>query len=115
MLSKDKIKKINLDKNNEFLVEIIPDTSEFGAEMTEEFQEVLESDPDGKMLFDKLTPGPKRSIIFLISKTKSTTLRIEKSFVFLEHLKKNKGKFNPILYQEDCKVFREKMNYNVNI
>ena len=68
MLGKDKIKALNLDVNEEFLVELVPDTSEFGADISEEFKEVLASDPDGKLLFDKLTPGRKRSIIYVISK-----------------------------------------------
>lgn len=108
MLGKDKIKTLNLDANDEFLVEITPDLSEFGADMSEEFQEVLESDPEGKILFDKLTPGKQRSIIYFISRTKSSQLKIEKTFVFLEHLKKNKGKFDPIIYQEESRIFREK-------
>ncbi len=111
MLGKDKIKALNLDPNEEFLVELVPDESEFGADISEEFLEVLESDSDGKLLFDKLTPGRKRSIIYLISKTKSSQLKIEKAFVFLEHLKRNKGIFDPVLYQEDCKEFRLKNSF----
>ena len=111
MLSKDKIKTLNLDINNQFWVDIVADKSEFGANLSEEFQEVLESDPDGKMLFNKLTSGKQRSIIYLISKTKSSQLKIEKTFVFIEHLKRNKGNFNPIVYQEDCRIFREKNTF----
>ncbi len=108
MLSKEKIKTLNLEINDEVSVEIFPDKSEFGMEMCEELQEVLFSDPDGNLLFEKLTSGKKRSIIYLISKTKNTQLRIEKSFVLLEYLKRNKGKFKPILFQEDCREFRMK-------
>lgn len=111
MLGKDKIKTLNLDINDEFLVEIILDESEFGADMSEEFQEVLASDPDGKILFDKLTPGKQRSIIYFISRTKSSHLKIEKTFVFVEHLKRNKGKFDPIAYQEECRIFRLKNSF----
>jgi hypothetical protein len=108
MLGRDKIKTLKLDQNEEFLVEIIPDTSEFGFEICEELKEVLFSDPDGNTLFEKLTPGRKRSFLVYLSRTKNSQLKIEKSFVFLEHLKRNKGKFDPILYQEDCRIFREK-------
>ena len=108
MLGKDKIKTLNLDPNEEFQVEIVPDDSEFGADISKEFQEVLKSDPDGKMLFDKLTLGKQRSIIYVISKSKSSQLKIEKTFVFLDHLKRNKGKFDPIIYQEDYRIFRLK-------
>ncbi len=108
MLGKNKIKTLNLHPNDEFSVEIIPDTSEFGADISEEFLEVLDQDPDGKLLFDKLMPGRKRNIIIFISRIKSSQLKIEKTFVFLDHLKRNKGKFDPIVFQQDCKVYREK-------
>ena len=111
MLSKERIKTLNLDINNEFLVEIVADKSEFGANLSEEFQEVLELDPAAKILFNRLTSGKQRSIIYLISKTKSSQLRIEKSFVLLEHLKRNKGKFDSIVYQEDYRIFREKNTF----
>lgn len=108
MLSKERIKTLNIYINDDFLVDIIPDTSEFGMNNSDEFQEVLESDPEGKLLFEKLTAGKQRSIIYLLSKTKNSQLKIEKAFVFLEHLKRDKGKFDPIVYQEDCRIFREK-------
>jgi hypothetical protein len=111
MLSKEKIKILNLEIHDEISVEIFPDQSEFGMEMCEELQEVLFSDPDGNSLFEKLTSGKKRSIIYLISKTKNSQLRIEKSFVFLEHLKRNKGKIDFRIYQEDCRIFREKNSF----
>ena len=108
MLNKERIKTLNLAINDKISVEIIPDKSEFGFEMCEEFQEVLFSDPDGNYLFEKLTSGKKRSIIYLISKTKNQQIRIEKSFVILEHLKRYKGQFDPILFGEDYKSFRAK-------
>ncbi len=111
MLSKDKIKLLNLEINDEISVEIEPDTSEYGMNVCEELQEVLFSDPNGNSLFEKLTSGKKRSIIYLISKVKNPELRIEKSFVLVEHLKRNKGKFEPILFQEDCRNFREKTSF----
>jgi hypothetical protein len=110
MLSKEKIKILNLKINDEISVEIFPDKSEFGMEMCEEFQEVLFSDPNGNSLFEKLTSGKKRSIIYLISKTKNSQLRIEKSFIFLEHLKRNKGKIDFRIYQEDCKNYKLQNN-----
>ena len=82
MLGKDKIKKLQLDRNEDILVSLAPDTSEFGANMSEEFQEVLASDPEGKMFFDKLTLDRKQNIIYFNSKTKSSQLKIEKTIVF---------------------------------
>lgn len=108
MLSKEKMKLLNLEINDEISVEILPDNSEYGMDICAELQEVLFTDPDGNLLFEKLTAGKKRSIIYLISKVKNTELRIEKSFVLIEHLKRNKGKFEPILFQENCRNFGDK-------
>lgn len=111
MLSKEKTKILNLKINDEIQVEIFPDSSEFGMNICEELTEVLMSDNEGKILFEKLTSGKQRSIIYLISKTKNAQLRIEKSFVLIEHLKRNKGKIDFRVYQEDWKIFKEKNTF----
>jgi Domain of unknown function (DUF1905) len=108
MLSKEKIKILNLNTNDEISVKIIPDKSEFGMEISEEMQEVLNSDFDGNAWFEKLTAGKQRSLIYLISKTKNSQSRIEKSFVLIEHLKRNKGKFAFKIFNDDCKNFKSK-------
>ena len=106
MLSKEKIKELKLNINDEILVEIIADKSEYGIDLSEEFQEVLNSDENGKILFKKLTPGKQRSLIYLMNKTKNTTLKIEKCFVILEHLKRNKGTLDLELLNQDFKNYR---------
>ena len=106
MLSKEKIKELKLNLDEEFLVEIIPDKSEFGIDISDEFQEVLDSDEIGKKWFAKLTPGKQRSLIYLMNKTKNTNLKIEKCFVILEHLKKNKGTLDFELLNQDFKEYR---------
>lgn len=111
MLSKEKMKILNLKINDEIQVEIFPDTSTFGMDICEQLQEVLMSDIEGKILFEQLTSGKKRSIIYLISKTKNAQLRIEKSFVLVEHLKRNKGKVDFRMYQGDWKIFKEKNTF----
>ena len=111
MLNRERIKTLKLDINDKISVDIIADKSEFGFKICQELQEVLYLDQDGNSLFEKLTSGKKRSIIYLISKTKNPQIRIEKAFVFLKHLKRNKGKFEPIIYQEDYKNFRNKNSF----
>ncbi|WP_395052668.1 hypothetical protein [Flavobacterium sp.] len=106
MLSKEKIKELKLNINDEISVEIIADKSEYGIDISEEFQEVLDSDENGKILFEKLTPGKQRSLIYLMNKTKNTTLKIEKCFVILEHLKRNKGSLDLELLNQDFKNYR---------
>jgi hypothetical protein len=108
LLNKAIFEKLKLSQNDEILVEIVPDKSKYGIAISEEMQEVLNSDFDGNTWFEKLTAGKQRSIIYLISKTKNPQSRIEKSFVLMEHLKRNKGQFDFKIFNEDCKNFKSK-------
>lgn len=111
LLNKDVLKKCKLEIGDEVLVELQPDISKYGIDITEEMEEVLFSDPEGSDLFHKLTPGVQRSLIYIINKIKSSQLRIERSFVILEHLKKMKGKVDGKILQEDFKEFGNKMKF----
>ena len=73
--------------------------------ISEEFSAVLASDPDREIWFEKLTDGKKRSLIFLTNKTKNPQLKIEKCFVVLEHLKRNRGQLDLQLLNADFKSF----------
>ena len=108
MLNQETCKKYNYQENDEVEVVLKPDTSKYGMEISEEFQEVLYSDPDGEKWFNKLTGGKKRNLLYLTNKTKNSELRIEKCFVILEHLKRNKGNLDLQLLAEDFKNFKNK-------
>jgi Domain of unknown function (DUF1905) len=108
MLSKDKMTVLKLEINDEIKVEIVPDKSEYGLDISEELQEVLLSDDEGKLLFEKLTLGKQRSLIYLINKTKNSQSRINKSFVVVDHLKRNKGTLDLKLLNDDFKNFNSK-------
>ncbi len=111
LLNKDILKKCKVDIGDVVHVELQADVSKYGMDITEEMEEVLYSDPDGSDLFHKLTPGVQRTLIYMINKIKSSQLRIERSFVILEHLKKMKGKVDGKILQEDFKEYRNKMNF----
>jgi Domain of unknown function (DUF1905) len=108
MLNKERIALLKLTINDEILVELVPDLSEYGIDISEELQEVLLSDDEGKFLFEKLTSGKQRSLIYLINKIKNSQSRINKSFVILDHLKRNKGTLDLKLLSEDFKNFNSK-------
>lgn len=111
LLNKDVLKKCKIDIGNAVQVELQPDTSKYGIDITEEMEEVIFSDPKGNDLFDTLTPGAQRSLIYIVNKIKSSQLRIERSFVILEHLKKMKGKVDYKILQQDFKDYRNKMKF----
>ncbi len=87
MMSKDKLKKLDLEPDEGVEVQLEPDTSKYGAELPEEFEAVLDTDPEGQRAFEGLTDGAKRSLIFMVSRYKTTDGRIEKALDLLEKLK----------------------------
>jgi len=93
-LSKDKMKKFDLNVGDVVNVEVKSDTSKYGMALPKEFEEVLIQDIEGSQFFEKLTDGKKRSLIFLIAKVKDTDKKITKSLIILDHLKANEGKLD---------------------
>jgi hypothetical protein len=108
MLNKEKMATLNLHNNDDIMVEIFPDKSTFGIDISEEFQEVLLQDDVAENLFKKLTPGKQRSLIYLITKIKNSQTRINKTFVILDHLKRNNGTLDFKVLNEDFKNFNSK-------
>lgn len=104
MFSKINRKKAEIEHLPEFDVCLWNDESKYGIEFPIEMEEVLAQDEDSSKLFHKLTPGKQRSLIHLVNKPKSESLRIEKAFIILEHLKRNKGNLDFRILQEDFKI-----------
>lgn len=77
------------------------DESKYGLPMPEEFQEVLNQDPDGDKLFHALSEGKQRSILYLLSRPKDIDVRIHQALLIVDHLKENDGKIiDKQLYEE---------------
>lgn len=90
-LNKKTMKENNLAVGDTLTVTLVEDTSKYGVPIAEEMKELLALDPDGEVMFHKLTPGKIRSLLFKINGFKSSDKRIEKSVIILEHLKANNG------------------------
>lgn len=71
---------------------ITKDNSEYGIAVSDVFLEVLDQDDIAKVLFEKLTLGKKRTLIFWVDSVKSTDIRIRRAIVLMEHLKQVEGK-----------------------
>jgi hypothetical protein len=63
------------------------DMTDYQFEMPEEFAEVLYQDPDAFAVFEGLTDGNKRGLIYLITTVKSSEKRVEKALKIAEKLK----------------------------
>lgn len=86
--SKAKQKELGIFPNDYFKLQVLEDTSKYGVEMSEELEAVLLSDYDAFQIFENLTPGKQRTIIYAISRYKASQTRIDKSILFTENLKR---------------------------
>jgi hypothetical protein len=107
LMNQEILKKLKIDFGSEIYVVLSPDVSKYGMPICEEFQEVLFQDPEGEILFDKLTPGKQRSLLFYVNKIKSSQLKIERAFVIIQHLKNNLGKLDEQRLKDDFKNFNK--------
>jgi hypothetical protein len=78
---------LNLKVGSEIELSFEVDNTEFQFEMPEEFAEVLAEDPDADAIFQNLTDGNKRGLIYLVSLVKSSDKRIERALNIAEKLK----------------------------
>ncbi|WP_439152678.1 YdeI/OmpD-associated family protein [Winogradskyella sp.] len=74
--------------NDYFALLVFEDTSKYGVEMSEKLEAVLLSDYNAFTIFENLTPGRQRSIIYLIGRYKSSQLRIYKLLIITENIKR---------------------------
>ncbi len=80
-------KQLNLKEGDEIALTFTEDNSELQFEMPEEFLEVLYQDPDADAVFQTLTDGNKRGLIYVITLVKSSEKRIERALKVAEKLK----------------------------
>jgi hypothetical protein len=92
-------------------VSLKKDESEYGLPMPEELKELMELDTEGHRLFHALTSGKQRNLLFIIGSAKTTDTRLKRAVVVIEHLKKNEGKINFKLLNEDLKDANNSMRF----
>ncbi len=80
-------KQLKLKEGDSITLSFTEDNSEFQFEMPEEFSEVLYQDPDADAVFQALTDGNKRGLIYVITLVKSSEKRIERALKVAEKLK----------------------------
>ncbi|MCR9172752.1 MAG: YdeI/OmpD-associated family protein [bacterium] len=87
-LSKARMKKLGVDKGDSVSVLLKKDTSKYGMDVPEEFEELLRQDNEARKRFEALTMGVQRASIYIIAQLKSSQKRIDKSVFLMENLKK---------------------------
>jgi Bacteriocin-protection, YdeI or OmpD-Associated/Domain of unknown function (DUF1905) len=81
------LKKANLKLGDVVSLTFSEDTTVYQFDMPEEFTELLYQDPDAFAIFEGLTDGNKRSLIYLVNMVKSSEKRIERALRIVEKLK----------------------------
>ncbi len=100
LMNKPTVKKLKLKLGQQLQIIIKEDSSEYGMPLCEELEVMLAEDPTFGSQFKALTPGLRRSLIYLVGKFKSSDLRIRSIIVVADHLKANNGKLdNKMLYE----------------
>jgi len=78
------MKKLKKEVGDKVSFEIYEDPNQLGVEIPEALLVLLEQDENANSIFEKITDGKKRSLIYSIKSTKNIDLQIERSLAFLE-------------------------------
>jgi hypothetical protein len=88
-IGKKILKELNFKTGEKISVTIKADDSEFQFEDSPELREVINTDKHAAKVFNKLTSGNKRSLIYLVNRFKSSDKRIETALHICNCLKVN--------------------------
>ncbi len=94
MINKEIRKKLKLEEGDEVKVHLEPDTSKYGFPVPPEMEELLLQDPLAERVFESLTDGKKRSLLYMVGKPKGSATRLKKAVAITEYLKLTKGKLD---------------------
>ena len=97
-------KKHKLKVGDSFKIILQEDDSKYGMPMPEEFDELLKQDPEGYAIFQELTPGKQRTLIYIVLKPKSSEVRLRKALTIVNHLKLNGGHIDFKQLNEEMKL-----------
>jgi uncharacterized protein YdeI (YjbR/CyaY-like superfamily) len=86
-INKTRMKQLKLQTGDQVHVLFKKDESEYGLDMCEELQELLQQDIEGKARFDALSPGMQRYIIYYVGQVKSPALRLNRAILLIGNLK----------------------------
>jgi hypothetical protein len=79
--------KLGLNEGDSVIATFSADDSALQFEMPKEFMEVLKTDSKAKSIFNSLTDGNKRGLIYLVTQVKSSDKCIERALKIAERLK----------------------------
>lgn len=80
-------KKLKIRQGSPVRVSLRADETPYQFDMPEEFEEVLASDPAARKVFQGLSDGNQRGLIYLVTQVKSADKRIERSLKISSRIK----------------------------
>jgi len=86
-ISSKTLKKLGLNEGDRVEIELNEDNSKYQFPVPEAFNEVLEQDPEAKTVFNGLTPGNQRGLLYLVSQVKNVDKQIDRALRIAEQLK----------------------------
>jgi len=93
-LNKDMRTRLCISVGDKVDVELTRDESKYGSPMPKELREVLRQDPDGDRMFQTLTPGKQRILLYLVGNPSDIDKRIQVAWTIVEYLKNHDGKYD---------------------
>lgn len=94
MLNKAVLKALGVAVGDKIAVELQTQDLQYGVPISQEMEEVLNTDYEGSEYFHKLPMGAQRSLILMIGKFKNPQLRIDRSLILMRHLVARQGKID---------------------
>lgn len=100
-------KQLGVDEGDKLTVTIEKDHSEFGHDVPESFEVLLDQDDEGRGFFEQLTKGKQRSLIYIVKQVKNIDSQLAKGLAIMHHLKEAKGELD---YKRLNEVIKEYNN-----
>jgi hypothetical protein len=82
------------DNQKNVVIQLKKDESEYGMPVPEELIELWAMDQEGWAIFNTLTPGKQRSLLYQIGKPKNSETRLKKAVQVTDYLKSTGGKLD---------------------
>ena len=84
ILATKHLKKLGKQLGDQVWLEIYEDPNPLGVEVPEVLMVLLAQDEAAKAIYDRITDGKKRSLIYSINRIKNIDLQVERALAFLE-------------------------------
>ncbi len=88
LFGKQHHKTLQIEPLDNFSIQLIEDTTKYGVVTPEAFDAVYNSDPEGAAIFETLTDGKKRGLIYQVKRYKNEQTQVDKMLLLFENLKR---------------------------